>query len=197
MFKKPSEKQNNTPEFEEKILERINSLTQKFLGTKNFHNYSRKMKAKSPQSKRYVIEFGAKILAIEEILSEEKLKEYTQENLKGFKYLLFKIKGQSFIYHQIRKMIGVLVQIFQKDFPDVYIENSLTNNVVPVWLAPAEGLFLNRVNEGKIFCQFYFFEQVSFESYNAKKDIPELMEITEEEVINYDIFKQYFLGKNY
>jgi tRNA pseudouridine(38-40) synthase len=30
----------------------------------------------------------------------------------GEKFVSFKLQGQSFIYHQIRKMMGILVMIF-------------------------------------------------------------------------------------
>ncbi len=147
VFKKQNEKSDTSLEFEQKILERINVLTKKFTGTKNFHNYSRKMKAKDPKSKRYLMEFEAKLMEISELMTPEKEKEFKSEEIKDIRYVLFKIHGQSFIYHQIRKMIGMIVQTFLMELPDVYIENSFSNNVFRVWLAPAEGLFLNRVNK--------------------------------------------------
>lgn len=146
MFKKQSEKQETSLEKDTQIVERINKITPKFLGTKNFHNYSRKMKAKSPQAKRFMIEFECKLCEIDDLLTEEGKNSYNKiEEFKDLRFLLFKIKGQSFIYHQIRKMIGVLIQCFQMDLPDVFVENSFSNNVVQIWLAPAQGLFLNRV----------------------------------------------------
>lgn len=145
VFKKPSEKTDCSEEFDNKILEKINIITKKFIGSKNFHNYSRKMKAKDPKSWRIIIEFEARILKIQDLMTEEKISEYKTESLKDMKYLVFKIIGQSFIYHQIRKMIGSLIQYFQKDLPEIFFENAFSNDIVKIWLAPAEGLFLNRV----------------------------------------------------
>ena len=145
VFKKPSEKNDCSEELETKLLEKINNMTKKFYGTKNFHNYSKKMKAVNPQSKRHIYEFEAKLLKIDELMTPERISTYKPEEVKDLHYLLFRIKGQSFIYHQIRKMIGMLIQCIQMDIPEVFIDNSFSNNVVNVWLAPAQGLFLNRV----------------------------------------------------
>lgn len=61
-------------------------------------------------------------------------------------YVKFKLHGQSFIYHQIRKMIGSLVQIFQEDHDASFLDNAFTFNKTPVWLAPSQGLLLDRVS---------------------------------------------------
>lgn len=104
------------------------------------------MKTKDPKSKRYMMEFKGKILEVTDLMTPERLSQYKPEEMKDMRYFLFNIKGQSFIYHQIRKMIGILAQSCQMDLPDAYIDNSFSNNVVRVWLAPAEGLFLHRVD---------------------------------------------------
>ena len=72
-----------------KICEKINFCCSKFKGTHNFHNYSKGLKAKDPRSKRYVLEFGC-------------------SHMEG-QWLKFTIRGQSFIYHQIRKIIGIMI----------------------------------------------------------------------------------------
>lgn len=50
---------------------------------------------------------------------------------------------------------------------DGFLDNSFYNNKSMVWLAPPQGLMLNRV---------------TFEAYNKKKDIPESLELKPEEV---------------
>ena len=54
------------------------------------------------------------------------------------------------------------------------MDNSFCNNKMPVWLAPSEGLLLNRL---------------LFQSYNQKKGIAETMELTAEEEAQIEEFK--------
>lgn len=60
-------------------------------------------------------------------------------------YVRIRIHGQSFIYHQIRKMIGSMIQIFHEGHDETFIDNTFTQNKTPVWLAPSQGLLLDRV----------------------------------------------------
>lgn len=107
------------------------------VGSQNFHNYSKGYKAKDPRSRRYVTSFKC-----------ERVKEYVR----------FTIKGQSFIYHQIRKMIGCIVEVFMHNYTPTYISNTFYNNQHHVLLAPPYGLYLNKLG---------------FDSYNRKNDIPQ------------------------
>ena len=61
------------------------------------------------------------------------------------------------MYHQIRKMIGVLIQIIQQKHNDMFIYETFKREKKSLYIAPAEGLLLNRI---------------SFEGYNKKYDIP-------------------------
>mgnify|MGYP002623221577 FL=1 len=143
---------NITPETEEKSLLRIKGLCEKFIGTHNFHNYTKSMKATDPRANRYIMRMDCGLVDQQE---------------RG-KYIKFVIQGQSFIYHQIRKMIGIMIQIVHQDLPDQFLSNSFYNNAVQIWLAPPHGLLLDRV---------------TFDGYNKKKDIPEPLDFTEEEVL--------------
>ena len=51
--------------------------------------------------------------------------------------------------------MGIIVSIFLEELPDGFLDNTFYHNVVPIRLAPAEGLFLNRI---------------TFEGYNRKFD---------------------------
>ena len=142
---------NITEDDEQKTLERLRNLVQKFKGTHNFHNYTNKMRANDPKAQRYIMEFDCNLMDYKE---------------KG-RFYRFRIRGQSFIYHQIRKMIGIMVQVIQEDLKDNFIDNSFYQNSVNIWLAPPQGLFLDRV---------------TFDAYNQKTDIPEKLEFNPEEV---------------
>ena len=95
-------------------------------------------------------------------------------------YIKITLKGQSFIYHQIRKMMGVMIQKVQQDQPEDFVEKCLSEEKVKVWLAPSEGLLLNRLY---------------FEEYNRRRNIIESLKLSdEEEAVNED-FKRKNLYK--
>ena len=70
-------------------------------------------------------------------------------------FVRIRLKGQSFLYNQIRKMVGAIVQAFRFDFDHTYIDNSLKHNSMKIPIAPGEGLMLNRV---------------AYDHYNSIKD---------------------------
>mmetsp|Transcript_14421 Transcript_14421/g.14459 ORF Transcript_14421/g.14459 Transcript_14421/m.14459 type:complete len:183 (+) Transcript_14421:477-1025(+) len=109
-------------------------MTAKIQGTHSFHNYSRDIEINTPQAKRYVIKFEA---SSEPVVYE------------GKSYLKFTFIGQSFIYHQIRKMVGMIVSILLGKYNMEAIEDSFKNPKFYVPLAPAEGLYLARVHYSK------------------------------------------------
>jgi tRNA pseudouridine38-40 synthase len=80
------------------------------------------LRAKDAQAQRYIIDF--KVQAINE------------------DFLVFDITGQSFIYHQIRKMIGSIMMVIANNYPPSFINNTFFRNQIHMPLAPAEGLFL-------------------------------------------------------
>ena len=64
---------------------------------------------------------------------------------EGFQAIKFKIIGQSFLYNQIRKMIGFIVQICRDELDSKIIEHSFYSNKIDIPKAPAEGLYLYKV----------------------------------------------------
>jgi tRNA pseudouridine38-40 synthase len=61
-------------------------------------------------------------------------------------FLRFTLVGQSFIYHQIRKMVGLLVKICYEELEgEETIKKAFSKERYDVYLAPGEGLYLNRM----------------------------------------------------
>ena len=144
---------------EEQTMERINAMCGKFKGTHNFHNYSQKIEPTDPSAKRYILDMKAEKFPFESEIP----------------FIKFTIKGQSFIYHQIRKMIGSISQTIQTGLENSYIENTFYNNKVKIWLAPSEGLMLR---------------EIGFNNYNKKTDCPESLEFSEEEKVRMQKFTE-------
>jgi tRNA pseudouridine38-40 synthase len=116
------------------IIEEVNKLLQLFKGTKNFHNYTKHLKATDSQSKRYMIEL-----------------ETVLETVGDVKVIIIKLYGQSFLYHQIRKMVGSIIQILVNDKDENLILNSFASNKMNIWLAPSCGLLLDGVSFKSLF----------------------------------------------
>lgn len=126
-------------------LAKINQCCAKFIGTHNFHNYSKNLKAKDPESKRYIMEFECREL--------------------DKQWLKFTIRGQSFVYHQIRKIIGCIIQVFLSEYEPDFIDNTFFNNMLVIPLAPPFGLYLR---------------SLGFDAYNKRLNIPEKIEFEQE-----------------
>jgi len=91
------------------------------------------MRATDPKANRYILKISATLINSKELLGVEHGNNET--------FVLFKIQGQSFMYHKIRKMIGMIIQIIQKNFPNTYIQNSFLMNAFLIWIAPTRGCF--------------------------------------------------------
>ena len=115
-----------TPEYHEKIQ----NICKYYKGTKKYHNYTKKMSFKEESTNRHIYE-----LSCDELIDYE-----------GFQAVKFKIIGQSFLYNQIRKMIGFIIQICRDSLDTKIIENSFFSNKMNIPKAPAEGLYLYKVS---------------------------------------------------
>jgi tRNA pseudouridine38-40 synthase len=109
--------------------ERVQTALNQYLGTHKFHNYTIQKKFNDRSAQRYIKSFK---VAEKPII------------INDTEWLSLKVHGQSFMMHQIRKMVGMValtvrcgthLDIFQKSFE---------NNVVRIPKAPGLGLLLER-----------------------------------------------------
>ena len=87
-----------------------------FVGSHSFHNFTKGYKQSDPKCVRYI-----KAASVERVYSD-KVEAIIQQNVtqpdgkvRSEDFLRFTIVGQSFIYNQIRKMIGLLIQIYYEE----------------------------------------------------------------------------------
>lgn len=144
---------------DDEFIAKFDKALKIFEGSHNFHNYTKKGDFKDKASVRVLFELKASLYSLQ-----------GDEN----KYILINLLGQSFMYNQIRKMVGMLIYVFRNDIDTVFIENSFGRNVYDVWLAPSEGLLL---------------EGIQFDGYNKKGDIPESLELNKDELADANDFK--------
>jgi tRNA pseudouridine38-40 synthase len=110
-------------------LDRIRSAVKMYLGTHNFHNLTIGVPYHSSHAQRYIMSID---------VAEPKLIGSTE-------WLRIKIHGQSFMLHQIRKMIGAVLVAIRYGVGEESIRFTLTtkeNMHIPK--APAQGLLLER-----------------------------------------------------
>jgi tRNA pseudouridine38-40 synthase len=112
------------------IHEKLKNICKAFKGTKKYHNYTKKLAFSDPSSNRHIYE-----LTCDEIIEFD-----------SFQAIKFKIIGQSFLYNQIRKMIGAIIDICRTCRDMEYLENSFLANKMDIPKAPAEGLYLRRID---------------------------------------------------
>ncbi|KAI9827933.1 MAG: hypothetical protein M1819_006876 [Sarea resinae] len=112
-----------------KRLERVRETLNLYLGTKNFHNYTIKKNFKDPSAKRVIRSFvvGEKPVIINDT-----------------EWLSLKVHGQSFMMHQIRKMVSMAALVVRCGCPPVRITDTYGPETVNIPKAPGLGLLLER-----------------------------------------------------
>ncbi|KAL8524254.1 hypothetical protein ACS0TY_014000 [Phlomoides rotata] len=122
----------------EKEKERFNRILKYYEGTHNFHNFTTRTKAEDPSAIRYILSFNADTIV----------------NIDGIDFVKCVVVGQSFMLHQIRKMIGLAVAIMRNLSPESLIVKAFEKKVnITVPMAPEVGLYL---------------DECIFSSYNRK-----------------------------
>ncbi|XP_027699865.1 tRNA pseudouridine synthase A isoform X2 [Vombatus ursinus] len=111
-------------------LEKVNQLLAGYKGTHNFHNFTSQKGPKEPSARRYIMEMHCEAPFVRE----------------GMEFAVIKVKGQSFMMHQIRKMIGLVIAIMKGYVPESVMERSWGEEKVDIPKAPGLGLVLERVH---------------------------------------------------
>ncbi|XP_055947803.1 pseudouridylate synthase 1 homolog isoform X2 [Argiope bruennichi] len=114
---------------EERIKE-VNEFLQNYIGTHNFYNFTSGRLPGDPSCNRYMIscECGPPFMSC------------------GVEFSVIKIKGQSFMLHQIRKMIGLAIAI-KRNLTDLSILDKVWDTErIDIPKAPGLGLMLEELH---------------------------------------------------
>ncbi|KAK3154862.1 hypothetical protein QOZ80_2BG0195990 [Eleusine coracana subsp. coracana] len=124
--------------YTDEVKERFNRILKFYVGTHNFHNFTTRTKAEDPAAKRFIISFDANRVV----------------SLDGIDFIRCEVIGQSFMLHQIRKMIGLAVAVMRNCAPESIYDVAFRKDVnINVPTAPEVGLYL---------------DECMFTSYNKK-----------------------------
>ncbi len=134
-------------------LQKVNRLFSLYKGTHNFHNFTSQKGPRDPSAKRYITHMSC---------GEPFMRQEAE-------FAVITVRGQSFMMHQIRKMVGLVIAVVKGYVDEGVIERSWGEDKVDVPKAPGLGLVLERVH---------------FDRYNKRfggDGIHETLEWTEEE----------------
>jgi tRNA pseudouridine38-40 synthase len=136
-------------------LKRVREALSLYEGTRNYHNYTVQKSFSDPSAKRVIKSF---VVNPNPIL------------INGTEWLSLKVHGQSFMMHQIRKMVGMVALMVRCGCDPKRITESYGSEKISIPKAPSLGLLL---------------ERPVFDSYNkrAKGDLGK-------EPIDFDKFKE-------
>ena len=163
----------------EEDINKLKGLCKGFLGTKKYHNYSKKVEFSQMSSQRHIIEMDC-----DEII-----------DFGDFQAIKFKLIGQSFLYNQIRKMIGMIIDCMRNKKDMDYFKNSFLDNQYDIPKAPGEGLYLKNIdysnyNERKLNKKNNIFltEEDEREMEDFRK---QLLQIIKEQELNQKAFTSW------
>ncbi|KAI8678931.1 PseudoU-synth-1 domain-containing protein [Fusarium keratoplasticum] len=110
-------------------LERLQEALNKYNGTRNFHNYTVQKSYFDASAKRHIKSF---VVNPKPII------------INNTEWLSLKVHGQSFMMHQIRKMVGLASLIVRCGTPLKRMDESYQNQKMAIPKAPGLGLLLER-----------------------------------------------------
>lgn len=113
----------------DEVLTRVNDILKLYVGTHNFHNFTSGIKPSERRAYRYIIKF-------------ECGKPFVRE---GLEFVTCKVRGQSFMLHHIRKMIGLMIAIVKGCCKEDALQLSWGSEKVDVPKAPGLGLLLDEL----------------------------------------------------
>ncbi|KAH7719909.1 PUS-1 protein [Aphelenchoides avenae] len=114
----------------------VDEILAAFKGTHNFYNYTARREHAEASCNRYIIDFKCdKPFTYQDPVRNEEVE-----------FLTVNIKGQSFMLHQIRKMIGITIAIVRRLAYRSDIQKSFEKYRMDVPKAPGLGLLLERVH---------------------------------------------------
>lgn len=115
---------------EPQALQRANRLFALYQGTHNFHNFTSQKAPDDPSARRYITHVRC---------GEPFVRD-------GVEFAVVTVRGQSFMLHQIRKMVGLVVAVMKGYADEEVLERSWGPQKVDVPKAPGLGLVLERVH---------------------------------------------------
>lgn len=113
----------------DEVLAHVQQILNMYKGTHNFHNFTSGKKPTDPSARRYIMEFTVG-------------RPFVRDSLE---YVVLTVKGQSFMLHQIRKMVGLMMAIVRGFAGIDTLKRSWDLEKVDIPKAPGLGLVLDKL----------------------------------------------------
>ncbi|KAL1838174.1 hypothetical protein VTJ49DRAFT_2976 [Mycothermus thermophilus] len=110
-------------------IAKLQEALDQYLGTHNFHNYTILKAHNDPSAKRHIKSF---------VVNPEPI------TIRDTQWLSLRVHGQSFMMHQIRKMVAMAVMVVRCGAPLSLISDSYGPRRISIPKAPGLGLMLER-----------------------------------------------------
>lgn len=137
----------------EEAHKKIKDLLQLYVGTKNYHNFTSKKKPEDPSSKRVIRSFICE-------------PPFVKDDVE---FCALKVYGQSFMMHQIRKMIGLLLAVMRGKTSEETLVKAFETEKINIPRAPGKLVlsYLSHIHD------FYLglgllLDYVHYERYNYR-----------------------------
>jgi len=111
-------------------LNEVNRLLGKYVGTHNFHNFTSRRKPSDPSNKRFIMSMNCGRTFVR----------------RGLEFFIITVKGQSFMLHQIRKMVGLVMAVARGLVTEAVFERAWSLDRIDLPIAPPLGLVLDEVH---------------------------------------------------
>ena len=162
-------------------LELFREAMKQYEGSHNFHNFTLGKLYKDPSARRYM-----KLTTVSDPFV-----------IEGTEWVSIKIHGQSFMLHQIRKMISMAVLVIRTGCPISRIQDCFGPTKINIPKAPALGLLLeNPVYEGyNGMLEKFGYNKIEFEPYKEEIDKFKMKFIYDkiyEEEVKENVFYGFF-----
>ncbi|GKT52924.1 tRNA pseudouridine38-40 synthase A [Colletotrichum tofieldiae] len=168
--------------------ERLNQLQaalSEYCGTINFHNYTVQKNFKDPSAKRHIKSFKVNMEPIQ---------------IRDTEWVSLKVHGQSFMMHQIRKMVGMASLVVRCATPLERMKQSYGPTRIAIPKAPGLGLLLERPvfdaynrrakdNFGKETIDFSKYDD-KLQAFKDKQIYQRIFEVEEQENTFHIFFQQ-------
>ncbi|KAF6831558.1 tRNA pseudouridine synthase [Colletotrichum musicola] len=166
-------------------LAQLQAALSEYCGTINFHNYTVQKSFKDPSAKRHIKSFQVNTSPIQ---------------IRDTEWVSLKVHGQSFMMHQIRKMVGMASLVVRCATPLERIKQSYGPTRIAIPKAPGLGLLLERPvfdaynkraqdNFGKETIDFTKYDE-KLQAFKDKEIYQRIFEVEEQESTFHTFFQQ-------